>query len=220
MIVVPQGTSSLSDALMASPVLQSEDGMPMAGGGFDFGIDPNDDPELALALRVSMEEQRTRQEAEGSSGAAVAAAAPGSSEEQMLERALAISREQEAAATGGSHPETVDFAAMTEEEQIAYAMQMSMQDSQQPSEGVSGVAPMESDSVQETAVEQMDLDEGEPVADALAGTVDDPDFIQSVLEGLPARTPTSGNTNNPDGSSSSANNSSTAPAEKKPESKK
>ena len=28
-------------------------------------MDPNDDPELALALRVSMEEQRARQQAEG-----------------------------------------------------------------------------------------------------------------------------------------------------------
>ncbi|CAG7732245.1 unnamed protein product, partial [Allacma fusca] len=36
----------------------------MGGGGFDFGIDPNDDPEFALDLRVSMEEQRARQEAE------------------------------------------------------------------------------------------------------------------------------------------------------------
>ena len=35
------------------------------GGGFEFGVDPNDDPELALALRVSMEEQRARQQTEG-----------------------------------------------------------------------------------------------------------------------------------------------------------
>lgn len=36
-----------------------------AGGvsAFDFGVDPNIDPELALALRVSMEEERARQEA-------------------------------------------------------------------------------------------------------------------------------------------------------------
>lgn len=33
-------------------------------GGYEFGVDPNEDPELALALRVSMEEQRARQEAE------------------------------------------------------------------------------------------------------------------------------------------------------------
>lgn len=31
--------------------------------GFEFGVDPNLDPELALALRVSMEEERARQEA-------------------------------------------------------------------------------------------------------------------------------------------------------------
>eukprot|EP01018_Ginkgo_biloba_P001326 Gb_35250 [translate_table: standard] len=31
--------------------------------GFDFGVDPNLDPKLALALRVSMEEERARQEA-------------------------------------------------------------------------------------------------------------------------------------------------------------
>lgn len=31
--------------------------------GYDFGVDPNLDPELALALRVSMEEERARQEA-------------------------------------------------------------------------------------------------------------------------------------------------------------
>ena len=31
------------------------------GGGFEFGVDPNEDPELALALRVSMEENRARQ---------------------------------------------------------------------------------------------------------------------------------------------------------------
>jgi len=36
-----------------------------AGGvsRYDFGVDPNLDPELALALRVSMEEERARQEA-------------------------------------------------------------------------------------------------------------------------------------------------------------
>ena len=34
-------------------------------GGFEFGVNPDDDPELALALRVSMEEQRARQQAEG-----------------------------------------------------------------------------------------------------------------------------------------------------------
>ena len=51
---------------MNSPIVVGEDG---SGGGlpavgFEFGVDPNEDPELALALRVSMEEQRARQEDE------------------------------------------------------------------------------------------------------------------------------------------------------------
>lgn len=66
LISVPRG-SALADALLTSPIIQGDDGM---GGpvlntaGFEFGVDPNEDPELALALRVSMEEQRQRQEAE------------------------------------------------------------------------------------------------------------------------------------------------------------
>merc|ERR1711936_848063 len=59
LVTIPPGPH-LSDALVSSPIVQGED-----GGGFEFGVDPNDDPELALALRVSMEEQRARQQAEG-----------------------------------------------------------------------------------------------------------------------------------------------------------
>ncbi len=36
-----------------------------AGGGFEFGVDANLDPELALALRVSLEEERARQQDTG-----------------------------------------------------------------------------------------------------------------------------------------------------------
>ena len=34
------------------------------GSGFEFGVDPNLDPELALALRMSLEEENARQQAE------------------------------------------------------------------------------------------------------------------------------------------------------------
>lgn len=50
-------------------------------GGYDFGVDPNLDPELALALRVSMEEERARQEA-----AAKKAAEDGSKQEKGPEQ--------------------------------------------------------------------------------------------------------------------------------------
>ena len=47
----------LSDALVSSPVVVGEDGVapPVGGGGFDpFGVDPNEDPELALASILNL----------------------------------------------------------------------------------------------------------------------------------------------------------------------
>ena len=41
----------LSDALVSSPIVVGEDGAGAVPGGmqgFEFGIDPNEDPELAL----------------------------------------------------------------------------------------------------------------------------------------------------------------------------
>lgn len=148
LVSVPRG-SGLSDALLSSPIIQGEDGTGgagLGGAGFEFGVDPNEDPELALALRVSMEEQRQRQEEEqrralvasnaedvdpsgagpsgekaGASTSAAAALIEPNSEEAMLQRALALSTET-------ADDNLPDFANMTEEEQIAFAMQMSMQD--------------------------------------------------------------------------------------------
>jgi 26S proteasome regulatory subunit N10 len=65
---VPPGPNAVSDVLISSPIFTSDgeggSGFAAAAGvsGFDFGVDPNVDPELALALRVSMEEERFRQE--------------------------------------------------------------------------------------------------------------------------------------------------------------
>ncbi|XP_022775426.1 26S proteasome non-ATPase regulatory subunit 4 homolog isoform X2 [Durio zibethinus] len=69
------GPIALSDELISTPIFTGdrENGSGFAtttaaaaaGGisGFEFGVDPNLDPELAFALRVSMEEERARQEA-------------------------------------------------------------------------------------------------------------------------------------------------------------
>jgi hypothetical protein len=48
----------------------------LSTAGFEFGVDPNEDPELALALRVSMEEQRQRQEEETRRAAVASGADP------------------------------------------------------------------------------------------------------------------------------------------------
>jgi len=186
LVSVPRG-SALSEALITSPIIQGEDGQGgagLGGAGFEFGVDPNEDPELALALRVSMEEQRQRQEDEqrramaesdpnaaGSSavapGAAPAVAEP-ATEEAMLQRALALSTE-----TPDIDEGMPDFANMTEEEQIAFAMQMSMQDAQDVP------IPQAKRSKQEES--PMDVDE----------VISDPDFLQSVLENLPGVDPQS-----------------------------
>ncbi|KAL9056576.1 MAG: hypothetical protein Q9162_002859 [Coniocarpon cinnabarinum] len=77
--VIPPGPSLLSDSLLSTDVMAGtgmqgggggggaggEGGESGGGGGGDFGdfggIDPNADPELALALRMSMEEEERRQ---------------------------------------------------------------------------------------------------------------------------------------------------------------
>lgn len=83
-----------------------------------------------------MEEQRQRQEeearrAQNAAGPEGAVTVPPikeePNEEAMLERALAMSMETGEEAETRAAP-VVDFANMTEEEQIAFAMQMSMQD--------------------------------------------------------------------------------------------
>lgn len=57
---IPPGTN-LHDALLSSALIQGEDGSGAnAASRFEFGVDPSEDPELALALRISIEEQRMR----------------------------------------------------------------------------------------------------------------------------------------------------------------
>ncbi|KAK7886806.1 hypothetical protein WMY93_026427 [Mugilogobius chulae] len=78
LVTVPPGPS-LADALLSSPILAGEGGAVLGLGAsdFEFGVDPSADPELALALRVSMEEQRQRQEDEARRAAVTSAAEAG-----------------------------------------------------------------------------------------------------------------------------------------------
>uniref|UniRef100_A0A8B9DGL9 26S proteasome non-ATPase regulatory subunit 4 n=1 Tax=Anser cygnoides TaxID=8845 RepID=A0A8B9DGL9_ANSCY len=127
LVTVPPGPS-LADALISSPILAGEGGAMLGLGAsdFEFGVDPSADPELALALRVSMEEQRQRQEEEARRAAAASAAEAGiaatggdDSDDALLKMTIT---QQEFGRAG-----LPDLSSMTEEEQIAYAMQMSLQ---------------------------------------------------------------------------------------------
>ncbi|KAF9141968.1 hypothetical protein BG015_001082, partial [Linnemannia schmuckeri] len=170
LVTVPPGPHLLSDILVSSAIVAGEDGTAPAfvssgGGSYEFGVDPNLDPELALALRISLEEERARQEAasggapkaeEGAAkaegGAATAAAAGGAVEDDLLAQALASSQGD------GDH----DMEGLTEEQEMQRAIQMSMSDNNntsttQPAAGAGG-----------------DFDEA----------MQDPDFMNSVLGSL------------------------------------
>ncbi|KAG5534556.1 hypothetical protein RHGRI_022617 [Rhododendron griersonianum] len=126
--------------------------------GFDFGVDPNLDPELALALRVSMEEERARQEAAAKKAAEeaskqekggeqpsasqdatmtenVSAAVPGAEdktsdlmddENALLQQALAMSMDDPVASVVTRDTDMSEAAA--EDEDLALALQLSVQD--------------------------------------------------------------------------------------------
>jgi len=185
LVTIPPGPH-LSDALVSSPIVQGEDGMGAApSSGFEFGVNPDDDPELALALRVSMEEQRARQQAEAggqeTGGTPVVTGGEDeSSEEAMLQRALAMSMDTAEAGAGSAAPASAnkapvrDLSSMTEEEQIAYAMQMSMADAENAEET--------------PKTESMDVDEKD---EDYSEVMNDPAFLQSVLQNLPGVDPQS-----------------------------
>ncbi|KAG1354118.1 26S proteasome non-ATPase regulatory subunit 4 [Cocos nucifera] len=162
LVRVPPGPNALSDVLISTPIFTGDgDGgsgfaaaaaAAAAGGmsGFDFGVDPNIDPELALALRVSMEEERARQEAAAKKAAEEAAkqekggeqassshdatmaepdssSAPASDEAALLEQALAMSMD-DPKSTNVAVADTDMSEATADDQELAFALQMSVQD--------------------------------------------------------------------------------------------
>ncbi|CAM9855678.1 unnamed protein product [Heterosigma akashiwo] len=76
LITIPAGVLP-SDVLISSPIIQERPG---GGGGGGGDVDPNMDPELAMALRVSMEEERARQERAAAAGGGGGAEGGGAAE--------------------------------------------------------------------------------------------------------------------------------------------
>ncbi|XP_055019230.1 26S proteasome non-ATPase regulatory subunit 4-like [Boleophthalmus pectinirostris] len=174
LVTVPPGPS-LADALLSSPILAGEGGAVLGLGAsdFEFGVDPSADPELALALRVSMEEQRQRQEDEARRAAVTSAAEAGISAPEADESEATLLKMS--VPQSDSKPALPDFSRMTEDEQIAYALQMSMQGAEEfGAEGMDTGDPLDSTEVKE----EEDYD-----------VMQDPEFLQSVLESLPGVDP-------------------------------
>jgi len=205
LVTVPAGPL-LSDALISSPIIVGEDGAGAVPGGFEFGIDPNEDPELALALRVSMEEQRARQEDESrkATAASVASDSAGTKltdDEQMLKQAMEMSMQTggDPALDSGSGASAAmrdttqstttrrDLSLLTEEQQMAYALQMSLEHG---AAGGSSAMELDSESSKNNRTEtKMDEDEQREEEDDLSDIMSDPQFLQSVLQDLPGVNP-------------------------------
>jgi len=77
-VTIPPGTAMLADALQHTKIIRPGGGAGPAAGGAagggggagepDFGIDPNMDPELAIALRLSMETAEQERRHRGGAG--------------------------------------------------------------------------------------------------------------------------------------------------------
>jgi 26S proteasome regulatory subunit N10 len=155
LVTIPAGVLP-SDVLANSPVLAADGGAyaaaagAMATSGFDGGnqfaefggVDPNMDPELAMALRVSMEEERVRQERATAAAAreeskdadmadAPAADAGLSEEDALLQQALAMSmQENDPVPSEDTKPSAAATMMETDDDEDAamlMAIQMSMQ---------------------------------------------------------------------------------------------
>lgn len=112
-----------------------------AGDGFDF-VDPNIDPELALALRVSLEEERARQNAAataaGAEGAAPAEAAAVDDGAKSLHHCRYDADQDHVAGPADG----AEAMALDEDALLQQALAMSMQVDEQ---GAGGAAAMDTD---------------------------------------------------------------------------
>jgi len=200
LVTIPPGPHILSDILLSSAVITGSDEAGNSGDGstavrsdFGFGgVDPNLDPELALAIKVSMEEERARQEAarkkeEGDSGKPTEPSTPAPStstnatstpnvamsddmddgDEALLAQAIAMSMQSEKA-QAQAQPQSSNTSMDSEmkdvedDDEMALALQMSMQESQRGAQN----------SNQE-----------------LNQAMEDPNFVNSVLSSLPGVDP-------------------------------
>eukprot|EP01114_Cavostelium_apophysatum_P024756 TRINITY_DN980_c0_g1_i1.p1 TRINITY_DN980_c0_g1~~TRINITY_DN980_c0_g1_i1.p1 ORF type:complete len:389 (-),score=127.08 TRINITY_DN980_c0_g1_i1:130-1296(-) len=192
LVTVPPGPHILSDILISSPIITGgEEGGAGVRSDFGFGVDPNMDPELALALKVSMEEERARQEA--------------ARKKEEAERGGAPETPANSATSGPTSASSRTEVAMSdvdeEERLLAEAIAMSMQENRNAAAtpATSGTATsrkdtdkMDVDEDDEMALAlQMSMQENKPKASSadINRAMEDPNFINSVLSRLPGVDP-------------------------------
>lgn len=84
----------INDAILSSAMVAGDSGAAnyLNAAQYEFGVDPNVDPELALALRLSMQEEEARQ---NSTAEPMEVDMSNMTEEEQLLRAIQMSMEPE-----------------------------------------------------------------------------------------------------------------------------
>ncbi|XBH57146.1 hypothetical protein VPH35_078809 [Triticum aestivum] len=193
---VPPGDHALSDVLISTPIFTGEEGgsgfaasaaaaAATGATGYDFGVDPNVDPELALALRLSMEEERARQEA-------IAKKAAEDNKDQASSSTDAIMAEAELTLNA---PADVDADLLKDDDDaqlLQQALAMSMD------EGASGAAAVADAAMAEAAADdqdlalalQMSVQDAEAAGQSdMSKVFEDRSFVTSILNSLPGVDP-------------------------------
>lgn len=193
LVNIPPGPHIMSDVLVSSPIICGEGGMGAGGAGGDgFAVDPNLDPELAEALRLSLEEDRARREAEAKkqddkgTGATEQPVVDMAEAEDEIAQAIALSMNRPSnTATPSTQPSTLpSFDEMSEEEQMALALSLSLQ-SQAEEAKAPTTAPVTTAATTTPATTP-----GTTNTD-VAAMLSDPDYVNSLLASLPGVDPNS-----------------------------
>lgn len=210
LVTIPAGVLP-SDVLASSPILAAGGGgygAAAAAGGGDFGtgaaaagadggggagfgeyggVDPNMDPELAMALRVSMEEERTRQERVAAATAAEGGGGEAKEEDtEMTEAGAAPEKEAAVAAK--------DMGLSEEEALLQQALAMSMNENEPKAEEEdSKPAAMDMEEDEDSAMQmalQMSMgSEGAAAAGGQEQQFQDPTFVNELLGSMPGVDP-------------------------------
>ncbi|CAI8609016.1 unnamed protein product [Vicia faba] len=200
MVHVPPGPNALSDVLISTPIFTGDGeggsgfaaaaAAASAGGasGYDFGVDPNLDPELALALRVSMEEERARQEAAAKKAAEDASKQEKGGEQQATSQDATMT-EQTSTAASEVETKTTDMMVSDDENALLQqALAMSMDDPA-VSHDVRDADMSEAATEDPELARAFQLSVSDPPNDTVGRLLADQSFVSSILASLPGVDP-------------------------------
>jgi 26S proteasome regulatory subunit N10 len=182
LVTVPPGPHVLSDILLTSAIVQGQDSVTSGNNGGSSsigqfaeygGIDPNVDPDLALAIKMSMEEEKRRQDKE--KGEKSEKKETKVQEEEMIDDELYGDDEEE----------------MDEEAMIQQALALSMQENKKEDkmEEENYDEDLYGDEEEEEEDEDlkmaMALSMKQPTDENVQDILQDDEYLNSVLDGLP-----------------------------------